>query len=60
MISAILGALTRYLHSDLSLYTRIGVALDNFNPIKSDQDRPCDFVVIDSLILRLDIIKPFM
>ena len=50
MISANFGASTRYVHSDLSLYTLVRVA--------SNQDRPCDIVMIESLILGLDIIKP--
>ena len=33
---AIFRALTRYVHSDLSLYTWVGVAVKNFNPIRID------------------------
>ena len=30
------GPMTGYVHGDLSLYTRVGVAFNNLNPIKID------------------------
>ena len=42
---AFFGALTRYIYNDFSLYTGV-VALICGQIFESNQDRPCDFVMV--------------
>ena len=42
---AIFGAVTRYVYSDLSIYTWVGIALICCRIFESNQDQPCDLVM---------------